>query len=98
MSDENANVLTMPCGCTRGIVKRMAPVIDEEGRPKIEDGAFVMEEREELQESFCGEHTGVLIERQQAAMRALESGASPNEAIALLNGETLPALTDGKEP
>lgn len=97
MSNDNANVLEMPCGCRRGIVKRMAPAFDEEGRPKIEDGVFVMEEIEELQEQYCNEHTKVLAERQQAAMRALESGASPDEAIALLTGATLPVLTDGKE-
>ena len=96
MSDELA--ITLPCGCRRGITKRQAPVIDEEGRPKIVDGAFVMEETEALEERFCSEHTGVLVERQQAAIRALESGKSPDEAIALLTGAApIPAaLTDGK--
>ncbi len=94
----NSTVLEMPCGCQRGIVKRMAPDIDENGHPKIEDGAFVMKEVEELQESYCTEHTGILVERQHAVQRALESGASAEEAIALLNGVSpLPKLTDGRD-
>ncbi len=88
-------VLEMPCGCRRGIVNRLAPDIDENGHPKFEDGAFVMKEIEELQESYCSEHTSVLIERQHAVQRALESGASADEAIALLNGASpLPKLTN----
>jgi len=94
---DNVQVGAMPCGCRRGITKRMAPNIDENGHPKIENGAFVMKETEELQESFCDEHTKVLIERQREVQRALESGASADEALLILSGATpLPALTDGK--
>jgi hypothetical protein len=90
--------VTMPCGCHRGIVKRLAPDIDDNGAPKFDaDGAFVMKEIEELQESYCEEHTKVLVERQHEVQRALESGASADDAIALLMGTSpLPALTDGK--
>ena len=95
----NPAVLEMPCGCQRGIVKRMVPDIDAEGHPKFENGAFVMRESEELEEKFCNEHSKVLIERQHAVQHALESGASADEAIALMTGiSPLPALTDGKEP
>lgn len=89
---------TMPCGCQRGIVKRMAPDINEDGTPKLDNGAFVMKEIEELQESYCSEHTKVLVERQQEVQKALASGASADEAIALLMGATpFSALTDGKK-
>jgi hypothetical protein len=93
----NDLAVTMPCGCRRGIIKRLAPDIDENGHPKFENGAFVMKEVEELQEDYCSEHTGVLIERQHAVQRALESGASSEEVMAILNGASpLPKLTDGK--
>lgn len=88
--------VTLPCGCRRGIVKRMAPDIDENGHPKLENGAFVMKEVEELQDSHCAEHSKVLIERQHEAQRALESGASADDALRILAGASpLPLLTDG---
>lgn len=97
--------INLPCGCERAVVKRMAPDIDEDGHPNLDEtGAFIMKEIEDIQESYCTEHTKVLVERQQEAMRALESGASPEEAARILTGGTpLPALTDGnpddvKEP
>src|SRR6185369_1075482 len=62
VSDDNA--ITLPCGCTRGIVKRMAPALNPDGTAKIEGGAFVMEEVEEIQERFCDEHTLTMIRRQ----------------------------------
>jgi len=97
MSEPRLLSVTMPCGCQRGIVKRMAPDINEDGTPKLESGAFVMKEIEEIQEAYCGEHTKVLIERQQEVQHALASGASPDQAIALLMGATpFPMLTDGE--
>lgn len=95
---DDPNVIRMPCGCCRSLVERLAPAIDEEGHPKLNpDGSFIMVETKDIQESYCTEHSGMLIERQQAAQRALESGASADEAIALLTGATVPALADGKE-
>ncbi len=98
MSDELPGI-TLPCGCYRGIVKRLAPDIDENGHAKLDkDGGILMTEQEDLQETHCPEHSKVIIERQQEVMRAIESGADPDEAIALLMGSTSLALTDGKEP
>ena len=80
------------------MIKRMAPAFDAEGAPKLQDGAFVMEEIEEIQESYCDEHTKTLIERQQEVKLALKSGASGDEALRLFAGASpFPQLTDGEE-
>lgn len=96
MSDDLATI--MPCGCRRGITKRLAPDIDENGHPKLEDGAFVMKEVEELEESYCSEHTKVIAERQQEVARALAGGTvTSDEALRLISGMSpTRTLTDGK--
>jgi hypothetical protein len=87
----------LPCGCRKGVVKRMAPAIDKSvvnedgeplGAPLMKDGAFVMEEVEEIQESYCDEHTKVLVERQHEVQKALTSGATYDEAMKILTGAT----------
>jgi len=96
VSDDNA--ITLPCGCTRGIVKRMAPALNPDGTAKIEGGAFVMEEVEEIQERFCDEHTLTMIRRQYDVQKALASGASSEEALALMAGASpFPLLGDGSD-
>ena len=95
---DNIASVDAPCGCRRIFGKRMAPDIDENGHPRFgDDGAFLMKEVEDIQETYCPEHSKVLIERQQSAIHALESGASPDDAIALLTGTAVPALTDGNK-
>lgn len=83
----------LPCGCVREFVKRMAPAINPDGTPKLQDGAFVMEEVEEIQERYCNQHTSVLIERQDQVQKALASGASPEEALKICSDDAKEAMT-----
>jgi hypothetical protein len=97
----------LPCGCKKGIVKRMAPAIDKSvvnedgeplGAPLMENGAFIMEEVDEIQETYCDEHTATLIERQHEVQKALAGGASYDEAMKILTGATpFPMLMDGSD-
>lgn len=99
----NAMEHVMPCGCKSAVVKRMAPAIDKSivnedgeplGAPKMENGAFVMEEVEEIEETYCAEHTNVLIERQHAAQKMIAEGRT-EEALQLMQGASPFLLTDG---
>ena len=95
------NEVVMPCGCKRELVKRQAPAFDPEtGAPKMENGAFVMEEVEEIQEIFCDEHTIKIIERQQEMQKALASGTplTEDEVLQLTAGASpFPQLGDGSD-
>lgn len=95
-----SNAITMPCGCRREFVKRQAPAFDAEtGAPKMEDGAFVMEEVEEIQEVYCDKHTITMIERQQEVQKALAGGTlTSDEVLRLTEGASpFPLLGDGTD-
>lgn len=92
------NAHELECGCRREVVKRMAPSLNPDGTPKLQDGAFVMDEVEEIEERYCAKHTGELMERQDQVQKALASGASPEEAMRILTGGTpFPMLSDGAD-
>lgn len=91
---ENANELE--CGCRREVAKRQAPALNPDGTPKLKDGVFEMEEVEEIQEVYCDKHTGILIERQEQVKKALEAGASADEALKILTGATPFLLGSGE--
>lgn len=89
------NRITLPCGCYRAVETVQAPDFvddpssNEHGQAKLnEKGEFVMKDQEEVVERFCAEHQAVIAERQQAVKRALESGASPEDAQKILAGAT----------
>ena len=71
--------IDLPCGCSRAVVKRMVPAFDPRTGAALLNaaGEFVLEEQDDTVDSFCPEHSGALILRQQAALAALAAGDQP---------------------
>jgi hypothetical protein len=76
-----------PCGCQSAIISRQRPAFDEKGHPKISpEGTFVMEMSEDIEESYCEEHSKVVAARQEAVQKLLVSGGSSEDALRLMLG------------
>lgn len=83
----------LACGCWRAIVARKVLAYDESGKPKLDAaGKPTYEEHEEIEESYCQQHTERIIERQAAVQKALDEGRPSEEAMALMVGASPFAL------
>ncbi len=91
--------IEQPCGCFRAVVVRKRPVCDEEGAPKFDaDGGIMLADSEDIEEGYCNEHAGVVIDLQQNVARALSSGVkTEDEMNALMAGFAPAALPSGTD-